>query len=542
MGIAHLMKNLLSLLILLFCIDVSSARDYYVRNPSMDIERYRYFIELNDQNSQIKGRAIVSIRALEAISDVTLDLAKSDENGKGMQVKQVLMGGKVLVSFHDGQRLRIQLPERLNANSLFDLEIIYQGEPASGLHISNNKFGDRVFFADNWPDQGHQWLPSIDHPSDKAAVEFIVTAPDHYEVVANGIKVEERNLEGNRKLSHWREDVPIAVKVMVIGVARFAIQESGKLKDVPITSWVFPQNKDQGFHDYGVAIKALDYFQKNIGPYPYKKLANVQSKTRFGGLENANTIFYFENSVTGKGEQEALIAHEIAHQWFGNSTTENDWHHVWLSEGFATYFTSLYIEHTFGREFFLKQMLSNREKVMRYHQKVSRPIIDTAVRDPKLVLNPNTYEKAAWVLHMLRQTLGDEVFWRGIREYYAKFDGKNVMTEDFQNVMEQVSGQNLSSFFQQWLYREGHPKLNVRWHFDESNKTLKIRVEQSQLTAAFDFPLELAVLGEGTQFELHTIRVNSQSSEVVLPLQRAPKALSLDPMVKLLFEGKVEGK
>lgn len=517
----------------------SWSRDFYLKNSAVDIQRYRYFIELNDENAVIKGRAVIRIRANARLNELALDLGQRDEAGKGMQVSSVQMAGQSLVSQHSQDKLKIQLPEPQPANAEFELEIMYQGEPKSGLFISNNKFGDRVFFADNWPDHGHQWLPSIDHPSDKAAVEFIVTAPMQYAVVANGIKVEESSLEGNRKLTHWREDVPIPVKVMVIGVARFAMQESARLNDISVSSWVFPQNRQEGFHDYQVAVKALDYFQKNVGPYPYKKLANVQSKTRFGGLENANTIFYFENSVNGKGEQEALIAHEIAHQWFGNSTTENDWHHVWLSEGFATYFANLYIEHTFGREAFVKQLLANRDKVIRYHQKTMRPIVDTTVQDPQQVLTPNTYEKAGWMLHMLRQKLGDQIFWQGIRSYYAKFAGKNVLSADFQAEMEQVSGLNLSTFFQQWLYQAGFPKLAVQWDFNAQTKILTLVVEQTQGQSEFEFPLDIAVQSQDTKMELHTVKVTQRKQEFALPVQLMPKIISLDPMVKLLFEGKI---
>jgi aminopeptidase N len=536
------MKKIIYFLLSLFLVELSYARDFYTKNAALDIERYRYFIELSDQSGKIKGSAVISVRALTTMAAFELDLGQVDESGKGMRVLRVSMLGQNLEHQHRGEKLKIMLPEMLAANAVFDLHIDYEGEPRSGLHIGQNKFGDRVFFADNWPDQGHQWLPSIDHPSDKAAVEFIITAPSHYAVVANGLKIEESSLDGDRKLTHWREDVPIPVKVMVIGVARFAMQESARLNDVSITSWVFPQNRKEGFHDYSVAVRALDYFQKNVGPYPYKKLANVQSKTRFGGLENANTIFYFENSVTGKGEQEALIAHEIAHQWFGNSATENDWHHVWLSEGFATYFTNLYLEHTYGRELFVKQLLANRDKVIRYHQKIVRPIVDVTIEDPKNVLSPNTYEKAGWVLHMLRQELGDELFWQGVRHYYGKFAGKNAMSADFQASMEQVSGKDLSTFFQQWLYQAGYPKLAVQWKYDSWKKELQVKIEQLQTQAQFDFPLEFATQSSVEQFQLHSVRIQNKVSEFTFSMQSPPKSLSLDPMVKLLFEAKVEKK
>jgi len=332
--------------------------------------------------------------------------------------------------------------------------------------------------------------------------------------------------------------VPLAVKVMVIGVAKFAMQESARLNDVAITSWVFPQNRAEGFRDYAVAISPLTFFQQKVGPYPYKKLANVQSKTRFGGLENANTIFYYENSVTGKAEQEALVAHEIAHQWFGNSATEADWHHVWLSEGFATYFTNLYLEHTYGRDRFLRQQLSDREKIVRYSQKVWRPIVDTDIADPKNVLSPNTYEKGGWLLHMLRQELGDEMFWQGIRAYYAKFAGKNALSEDFQAVMEQTSGKDLKRFFKQWLYQSGYPKLQGTWTYDATNKEVVVQLEQTN-QELFEFPMELALQQADGKFVTQSVRVTQAKESFRLKSEVAPKLVSLDPNVRLLFEGKL---
>lgn len=520
-------------------ISSSQARDTYARQPEIDIQHYRFQLQLSDRSDQITGHAQVCLKALQTIASFRLDLGSPTADGKGMQVSSVKLNERNLSFSHVNDVLTLQLGESAAAGSRLCVNIDYQGEPRSGLHISKNKFGDRVFFADNWPDQGRHWLPVLDHPSDKATVEFLVTAPEQYAVVANGLKVEESSLEGQQKLTHWREDQALAVKVMVIGVARFAVQESTKIGDIAVSSWVFPQNRDAGFMDYALASQPLAFFQKKIAAYPYKKLANVQSKTRFGGLENANTIFYFENSVTGKGDSEALIAHEIAHQWFGNSATENDWHHVWLSEGFATYFTQLYIEDKFGREGFVKKLLASREKVIRYFQKVQRPIVDTQIQDPKNVLSPNTYEKAGWVLHMLRQELGDEKFWQGIRLYYARFAGKNAMSPDVQAAMEEVSGKKLDRFFQQWLYQIGHPQLSVRWQYE--NKRVRVDLVQTQADS-FDFPLDIAVMDKAGQMQVNTVRINQRQQQFYLPADAKPASLHLDPLVRLLFEAKLENK
>ncbi|UWX54618.1 M1 family aminopeptidase [Maribacter litopenaei] len=189
-------------------------------------------------------------------------------------------------------------------------------------------------------------------------------------MVATGEKIEESYLENGNKLTIYREPAPVAMKVVTIGVTKFASRLLGEVYDIPVTAWVYPENRLDGFSDYGVATKVLRYFIDQIGPYSYAKLANMQAKTQWGGLENAGTIAYFENSVNGKNEVEGLIAHEIAHQWFGNSASENDWNHVRLSEGFATYFAILYQESVYGDDKRKEELQLDRKQIIDYFKKI----------------------------------------------------------------------------------------------------------------------------------------------------------------------------
>ncbi|HLZ15771.1 MAG TPA: M1 family aminopeptidase, partial [Cyclobacteriaceae bacterium] len=330
------MKRLIALVLPVFFCALARATDPYPKNESIDITHYHFYLEVNDSTDVIYGEASVTVSFKKKLSFFELDLAAKNDSGKGMEVIQVTLNDTKLIYSHRKDKLKINLPGPAGENQALIFKIKYRGEPQDGLIIGKNKYGDRGFFGDNWPDRAHHWLPVVDHPFDKSSVDFSVSAPIHYAVIANGIKVEESFINEKRKLTRWHEEVPIPVKVMVVGIARFAMEQVGKVDDIPVESWVYPQNKSEGFNDYAVAMRVLDFFHTHIGPYSYKKLANVQSKTRWGGLENANTIFYSERSVTGKGNAEPLIAHEVAHQWFGNSATEKDWHHVWLSEGFAT--------------------------------------------------------------------------------------------------------------------------------------------------------------------------------------------------------------
>src|SRR4030095_1680370 len=385
---------------------------------NIDVLHYKFNIGLNDVSDTIYGVAEIKVKFLQPVSEVSFDLANAKDNAKGMKVGK-LQGSYIRGSIYKEEMFRILLSKNANVGDTATFVIPYSGIPADGLIISKTKYGHRSFFADNWPDRGHNWIPCHDDPADKATVEFIVTAPEHYQVVANGVQIEETSLGNNFKLTHWKEDTPISTKVMVIGAADFAVNLAGVVNgNIPVYISVYPENKDKGFYDYAQANGILEYYISHVGPYGYKKLANVQSKTRFGGLENANTIFYAENSVTGTKKNEGLLAHEIAHQWFGNMATEKSFGHLWLSEGFATYFTILYFENKYGKDTAIKMLKEDREQVIEYSKKSDIPIVDIAETDYMKLLNVNSYQKGGRILHMLRCQLGDSVFWRSIRKYY----------------------------------------------------------------------------------------------------------------------------
>jgi aminopeptidase N len=277
----------------------------------------------------------------------------------------------------------------------------------------------------------------------------------------------------------------------------------------------------------------LEFLCRLIGTYPYEKLANVQSKTIYGGLENAGAIFYSENSVTGHGKAERLIAHELAHQWFGDCVTEADWHHVWLSEGFATYLTSLYIESVCGRESFLSDMIRSRHQIIQYDAKKSKPVIDTSVLNLMDLLNVNSYQKGAWILHMLRCETGDEDFIKGLRLYYARFKNSNALSSDFISVMEEVSGKDLGVFFRQWLYTAGQPELKI-WHRSGKKTGMtEIFIEQQQ-DQLFVFNLEL-LIKESSAERLEKVIINERLTRIFVPV-KAVTAITPDPDVKLLFK------
>ena len=522
---------------LLFAFFILVAASAPAQQRDIDIIHYAFELQLNDQTDTIEGKARISLIPAGRTSHIRLQLAGINEAQKGMKVvqMQVARGKRTIRSFsHTGNEINIGLDDILPAGDTMVLQITYKGIPADGLIISKNKYGHRTFFADNWPNRGHNWLPCADDPADKATVEFIITAPQHYQVVANGIQIEETNLAGSMKRTHWQEDVPVATKVMVIGVADFAVQLSGTVDNcIPIYSWVYPENREDGFYDYAQAAEILPFFISYAGPYGYKKLANVQSKTTFGGLENANTIFYYENSVTGNRKSEALIAHEIAHQWFGNMVTEKSFAHLWLSEGFATYMTIMYMENRYGTDTAVAMLREDRDQVAAFAKNNHRPVVDTTSNYMQL-LNANSYQKGGWVLHMLRQQLGDSLFRKCIRAFYANYAGGNADTDDFRQIIEKESGRKFGAFFQQWLYTPGIPQLQIRWDYDAAAKKINLHISQLQQTP-FSFPVEIAVKTGKDKLQLHKLDIREAKQSFSISCPDRPAGLLPDPHTRLLF-------
>lgn len=553
--ITRLIGGIAILLMLITAVSRAATVDDYPRNPDIDILHYSFQFTLTDESDVITGATRITVQFRTAgVTGFTLDLiGKSGSLNRagdetGMVVVSVLReeGGINLEYKHADDCLQIQMSEPSKVGEIRVFMVNYTGIPADGLIISQNKYEERTFFGDNWPNRARHWLPSIDHPYDKASCEFIVIAPNAYQVVANGRLIEETDLEEGTRLTHWLEDAPLPTKVMVIGVARFAVQYLPMSGDVPIQTWVYPQDRDGGFSSFAIARQVMEYFEEVIGPFSYEKLANVQSRTRYGGMENAGAIFYHE----GRGDPvrwgESLIVHEMAHQWFGDSASEADWHHIWLSEGFATYFTTVYMEHFYGADRFRQGMAGSRQSVLSYYYgdpdnprrapHTDSPLVDTTLPTSNRLLSTNSYQKGAWILHMLRHELGDEVWWTGIREYYRRYQNGNALTRDFRVVMEESSGQNLEHFFQQWVYRPGQPEISGTWFFDPERDQIFITLDQVQENGdIFQVPIEFGIVTrDGEQPVIHTFLMDDRAELFTIPSDTRPASVTLDPHVWLL--------
>lgn len=498
--------------------------------PYPDVIHYDFTIQLAHQSTTVKGTALITVALPEGAGRFRLDLHGPQLNGKGMKVSSVQMDHQPLRFEQQAQVIDIELSAPSMGASNKQIQIQYAGIPEDGLIIGRNKFGDPTFFADHWPNRAHYWLPCHDVPGDKATVRFSVLAPQQYQVIANGSKISSWPESDQLRWTVYEESIPIPTKVMVIGVAEFAIAFSRGVSCIPHEYWVYPQDKQKGFYDFALGDSILAWFIQAIGPYSYEKMSHVQSTTRFGGMENAGAIFYGENTLTGNRKNEALLAHEIAHQWFGNAVTETDFSHIWLSEGFATYFTNRYLGSKYGADTFMQRRKEERQEALDFARKSPSTVVNPT---PNLLylLNAHSYQKGGFILYMLAQELGDEVFMRGVRQYYQQYRNKQANTADFKRVMESVSGRNLTVFFDQWLYRTSFPILQTKWKYGSESRKLIIEIQQKQEQP---FACTLWVeASKGSKKERISIKLMPGKSEYSFPLAWQPDRVEIDPDVDL---------
>lgn len=418
--------------------------------PGIDVLHYDFRVDFSPRglDDTVRVASVVTIARTARADSLVLDLRPA------MRVDETRVNGTVVTTRRDSASVRIPLPA--GVRDTLRVEVRAHGRPTDGLIVRRDSSGSWTAFADHFPDRAREWLPTVDHPSDKATVEWTVRAPAAYRVVANGELQEEtpEPAAGGRpemRLTRWRSVRPLYTGVMVIGVAPFATYELGRTACglgelpgcVPQSVWITPDVRGYMPGPFGRAGDIVALYSRLVGPFPYEKLAHVQSSTRYGGMENASAIFYADKIYRGRTMSEGLIAHESAHQWFGDAVTTREWPHVWLSEGFATYFAALWSESAHGDSAFLDDMRRMRESVLADKMAMEKPIIDESLSDLRYVLNGLVYQKAGFTLHMLRREVGDSAFFRGIRAYYAKYRHGNALTSDFVAEMERSSGAKL---------------------------------------------------------------------------------------------------
>lgn len=511
----------------------------HLYQPGIDVLDYDFTLDLPDEGPMLRGDARLTARRAAGVHALRLDLVHS------LTVRQVQVDGTEARATRDGDAIVVPLDEA--AGDTVHVRVRYDGEVRDGLIVRQDDRGRWTWFGDNWPNRARQWLPTVDHPSDKATVSWTVRAPTGRTVVANGTFVGARPLTGRdagRTETRWRESHPVPTYVMVIGAGPLSrVQVPGAECAAPATAgcvrqevYVLPENRDYMPGPFAAAPGIVSLFEHLVGPFPYEKLAHLQSETRFGGMENASAIFYASSLFPTHRMSEGLIAHETAHQWFGDAVTEREWGHLWLSEGFATYFATLWTRASRGDSAWHAELAGIRRQVLSDSVVRARPVLDTAQTDYLALLNANSYQKGGYVLAMLHRMLGDSAFFGGLRAYYAEHRDGNALTDDLRRALERSSGRQLGPFFDQWLRRPGVADLTIGWAHDATAGTVSVLVLQDS-TRTYAVPLTVEVTDrQGRKRRVELDVPAAPRAELVLPGRFAERPVSIvfDPDLFLL--------
>lgn len=511
-----------------------------------DAQHYRIELRFDRSVGEITARTTVRVRPLgEAMSRLQLDAENlkftSVVDGDGAPLRYRTVPGSVIVD----------LGRIAGVGSDVTVTFNYTAKPKKGIYfIPPGSFNGRPRSAQIWtqgePEEARHWFPAYDFPDDKATSEQIIRVESEDTVVANGSLVSETDHGDGTKTVHHRMDFPHSTYLVSFVVGRYEKRQR-LYKSIPLTFFLYPGRTGLAEDVFAKTEGMMRIFENltNVS-YPFTKYdQTIVANFTFGGMENitattlADRDVSFAESPIGAGLVEDLVSHELAHSWFGNLVTCRNWAELWLNEGMATFMEAAYRERAYGRDDYLRKI---RQDVGEYllddmRRSAKHGLYNLLARPDDSIFNSVVYKKGGAVVHTLRETVGDEAFWRALTLYLNRHAGKNVETTDFQRVFEETSGRDLGWFFRQWVYGTGHPELRVSSSYSRSTKKLAIQVSQEHraggLTpSSFRLPLEFAVQ---TSSGLLLLRGETRKpiETFVFDLPTIPKSVAVDPGLKI---------
>ena len=512
-----------------------------------DIKHIKAELVLDGQKQEVRGTVTHTLSPLHPYL-TSLDL----DCGPKLKVSRVTVGPHAAACKFatKGEKLSITFDKPYGPDDTVDLAITYSGSPESGLHFvapdPANPEKPLAIWTQGEAEDNHHWLPCYDYPNDRVTTEMIITVARPLSVVSNGALVDTKeNCDGTRTF-HWKMDQPLSTYLITLTASEF-VSFHDRVGNLPVDYYV-TKNVDEATarRFMGKTPAMIRFFNDKTGQtYPYCKYAQICLPEFGGGMENTSATSMTDAALLDEIEalerdEDGLVAHELAHQWFGDLMTCKDWSHIWLNEGFASYFDPLFTEHVKGVDEFRHRMDGELKGYLGNDRMYRRPIVETRYSSPMQMFDGMTYSKGGCVLHMLRGLLGEEGWWKGIRTYVAKHKFQVVETDDFRKAMEEATGKDLKWFFDQWLYKAGHPELKVRWHYEDADKTVRVKVEQTQKTneqtPLFRLPTTLELTEAVGRSRVVPIVIDGTNQEFVIPAEIKPRMVQIDPNCWLVKE------
>jgi aminopeptidase N len=422
-------------------------------NGGYNAEHYTLDLKWDEDTNKLDGTVTMLAKAYSDLSRFNLDFA-------GFTISSILVDGKSATFKRDGRELQITPSTMLKQDETFEAAVSYSGVPGTGVSSFYDVFAEgwirypQGVYVSNEPDGAANWYPVNDHPLDKATYSFVITVPDAYTVAANGLLQTVVDNPGPTTTYTWETHDELASYLTSVNIAKFMMQKTVGQDDLPIRNY-FPSDKaDELIQTFSDFPNMIAFYGSIFGKYPFEAAGVVVADTSLSyALETQTLILFGKDIAVGQTKAQTVIAHELAHQWFGDSVSLTQWRDIWLNEGFATYASMLWMEHAEGQAAMTKQMDRYYSIIVNQGSKFSAP-----ANPPKDDLfNSGVYLRGAWALHALRLKVGDKVFFYILQTYYDHFKYGNATTGDFTSLASQISGQDLKDFFQAWLSDEKVP-------------------------------------------------------------------------------------
>lgn len=516
---------------------------HYAPDRQVDVQHIKLDVVPDFDKRTVAGTA--SIRATVIARPV--ELLRLD--AINLSIKEVRCEGATVDDFYSTREdLQISFTEPVKPGAEITLHIDYSAEPVKGLYFRTPEMGypktDSHIWTQGEPHESRHWFPCFDYPNERSSTEIVCHVPRDMTVLSNGQRMGE-DIDGNGlKVVRWLQEKPHVNYLMCL-VAGHLEKLEKKHGDVALGFYTQPTLAKYAKNSFADTPAIMAFFEEEIGvPFPWVKYDQVTIRDfTAGGMENTTLTTLTHNTIFSADTENLrstrrLDAHELAHQWFGDYVTCKDWSHLWLNEGFATYYTHLYEGHKFGRDAMLYGLAGDARGILR-QKNDKKPIVYNAYKNPMEQFDYRSYPKGSWVLHMLRNQLGEDLYRKCIKTYLERHALTSVVSDDLRQVIEEISGRTMDRFFDQWLYHPRHPDLKITYKWMPKEKLAKISIRQTQKVdddvVLYELPTKLRFVVDGKTIDREIV-IRETEEDFYAPLPSKPSIVRFDPDFTMLAE------
>ena len=508
---------------ILFGADVN-APFQRTRDREVDIHHIKINISVDINSETVFGHVI------HTLSPLSSSMESFSLDADDMIIRRVRMDNEDLEFVYSDSKLNIDFFDPINWEDTVDVRVDFSAKPRKGVYFvkPDKTYPDKPMQA--WTQgedmDNHHWVPIYDYPNDKATFETILTVKSNLKAISNGELISIKENNNGTTTWHWKENFPMVAYLISYAIGDY-VKVEDNYKGIPVNYWVYKENQNEALRSFGLTTDMMKYFGEVTGiEYPFEKYDQViLDDFMFGGMENITLTHNTDRTMHDQYaapdiSSDGLVAHELIHQWYGDMITTRNWSHAWLNEGFATYFSRKYREYKYGFNEGEYIRLGEIRGYFNANKRWRRSTVQNHFYESMDVFDGHIYAKGSLILNMIHDFLGDDAFGRFIKHYTRIHQYKNVETPDLKKAIEEITGQNMDWFFKQWVYEPGFPEYDVKWDYNQRNKTVKLKIKQLQdlkQNNLFKMPIQVQI-----DSNIHTIWVEEKELIYELPSEKRP--------------------